>query len=75
MNQIYKCKIYKHKTYTAQNKYFHKIEDLKLFLHSTYMLFNRLAMLSQMCTFTNTATNRSYSCNQMIKDFTNTDVN
>ena len=61
MNQIYKCKIYNHKTCNAQNKYFRKIEALKRILHNTYMLYNRLAMLSQMCTFTSTVTKHSYT--------------
>ena len=61
MNQIYKCKIYKHKAFNAQNKYFHKTEALKRMPHNTYMLYNKLAMLSQICTFTSTVTNRSYT--------------
>ena len=35
MNQIYKCKLYKHKTFYEQNKYFHRIEALKRFPHNT----------------------------------------
>ena len=29
MNQVYRCKIYEHKIFNAQNKCFHKIEALK----------------------------------------------
>ena len=61
MNQIYKCKIYNHKTFNAENKYFHKIEALKRIPQNIYMLYNRLAMLSQICTFTSTVTNHSYT--------------
>ena len=38
MNQIYKCKIYKHKTFNAQNKYSHKVKDLKILPHNTYFI-------------------------------------
>ena len=61
MDQIYRCKMYKHKTLNAQKKYFHKIEALKRIPHNTYMLYNRLAMLSQICTFTSTVTSHSYT--------------
>ena len=38
-----------------------RIEALKRFLRDTFMLCNMVAMLSQIITFTNTATNLSYS--------------
>ena len=61
MNQVFRCKIYEHKIFNAQNKYFHKIEALKRIPLNTYMLYNSLNMLSQICNFTSTVISYSYT--------------
>ena len=40
MNQIYKCKIYDHKTFNVKSIYLNRMEALESFPHNTYMLYD-----------------------------------